>query len=176
MNQKLFLIVFFAISFSVSGQELMNFKISKPYPATPSWDFIIENYALTGSTKIQIAKTEKGGILKLAIETNNPTFTIAGIVYVYLNDNTVISCSDKNIREIIGNQIISYYTFSNIEMNKLKKNDIESIHFTIKGNSKIFSSQQGNFTATNKKSYFSTAFDKTKKSFDTALAIKSLYN
>lgn len=175
MYQKLFFILFFIVSGAVSGQELMTYKGSKPYSATPTWDFISENYALTGITKVQIAKTEKGGTIKLAVETTNPTFAITGTVYVYLADNTIITCSDKNSRESIGNQIVSYYLFSNIEMNKLKTTDIQSIHFAIKGNAKEFNSQIGNFTALNKKSYFSTAFDTSKKSFDTALAIKSLY-
>lgn len=176
MYQKLFIILFSFISAVVSGQELMIHKGSKSYSATPTWDFISENYALTGITKVQIAKTEKGGTLKLAVETTNPTFTIAGIVYVYLTDNTIITCSDKNNKERVGNQIVSYYLFSNLEMNKLKTADIQSIHFGIKGYAKEFNSQIGNFTALNKKSYFSTVFDKTKKSFDTALAIKLLYN
>lgn len=175
MNQKIFFILCFIVSLTVSSQELMHIKNSKTYPATTSWDFISENYALTGITKIQIAKTEKGGILKIAIETTDTSFVISGIVYVYLADNTIISCSDKGSRETIGNQIISYYSFSPIEMNKLKTTDIESLHFNIKGNSKGFSSQIGNFTALNKKAYFSTAFDKTNKRFDTAKEIKSLY-
>jgi hypothetical protein len=31
----------------------------KTYPATDSWDFICEQYALSGSAQVQIAKTEK---------------------------------------------------------------------------------------------------------------------
>ena len=175
MNQKLYFILLFIFSLSAFSQELMQIKNSKSYPATSTWDFISENYALTGITTIQIAKTEKGGVLKIAIETTDATFAISGIVYVYLTDNTIITCSDKSSRETIGNQIISYYSFSPIEMNKLKATTIESIHFNIKGNPKGFSSQIGNFTALNKKKYFSTAFDKTNKRFDTAHEIKSLY-
>lgn len=175
MNQKLLLFLLFIVTLSASSQEFMSYKGSKKYPATASWDFICENYALTGITKVQIAKTDKGGTLKLAMETTDSTFNIAGIIYVYLSDNTFITCSDKGIRENIENQIVTYYTFSIIEMNKLKTTDIQSIRFKIKGNIKKFNSQIGSFTALNKKAYFATAFDKTKKSYNTAQEIRALY-
>lgn len=173
MKSRLFLFFIAIASFKAAAQT-MNFK-GKSYPATASWDFICENYALTGTANIQIAKTEKGGVLKLSIETTNPTFTLSGMTYVFLTDNTIISCSDKMIREVSASKIISYYFFSPIEMAKLKTTEIQSIHFNIKGNDKGFNSQVGNFTAVNRKSYFSTNFDKSKKTFPTATAISLLY-
>ena len=175
MNQKVLLFLLFITTISATSQEVLSFKGSKSYQATNSWDFICENYAMTGSATIQIAKTEKGGILKLAVETTNPVFNIAGIVYVYLTDYTIITCSDKGIRENNGNQIVSYYSFLPLEMNKLKTTDIQSIRFNIKGISSKFSSQTGNFTAVNRKTYFSTAADKTKKNYVTAIEITTLY-
>lgn len=175
MNKKVLLLLLIMVAFSATSQEVLHFKGSKPYRATNSWDFISENYALTGITTIQIAKTEQGGILKLAVATTNPTFNIAGVVYVYLTDNTIIVCSDKGIRENIENQIVSYYSFSPSEMLKIKTTDIQSIRFNIKGNPSKFSSQIGNFTAVNRKTYFSTVADKTKKNYDTATEINALY-
>lgn len=175
INHKLLLLLFFVLSKPAFSQELTTDKISKQYPATTSWDFICENYALTGITKVQIAKTDKGGTLKLAMETTDPAFNISGTVYIYLSDSSIIVCTDKGIRENIGNQIISYYTFSSIEMNKLKKTDIQSLRFNITGNQKKFSSQIGNFTALNKKVYIETANDPNKKSYNTAQEISALY-
>jgi hypothetical protein len=175
MNTKVLLILLIMVAFSAKSQEVLSFKGSKPYRATNSWDFISENYALTGLTTIQIAKTEQGGILKLAVTTTNPTFNITGVVYVYLTDNTIIVCSDKGIRENIGSQIVSYYSFSPLEMHKIKTTNIQSIRFNIKGNASKFSSQIGNFTAVNRKTYFSTAADKSKKNYDTASEITALY-
>ncbi|PWA04227.1 hypothetical protein [Flavobacterium psychrotolerans] len=175
MNLKVLIFLLFIVTISATSQEQIIIKGLKQYPATSSWNFICENYALSGLANIQIAKTEKGGVLKLAVETTNPSFTIAGTVYVYLIDNSIITCSDKGIRENIGNQIISYYTFSSTEINKLKTTDIQSIHFNIKGISNKFNSQIGNFTAVNRKTYFSTASDKTKKNYATASEISTLY-
>ncbi|MFV8376171.1 hypothetical protein [Flavobacterium sp. LB1P71] len=175
MNQKVLLFLLFIATISATSQEVLSFKGSKPYRATNSWNFICENYALTGAATIQIAKTEKGGILKLTVATTNPTFNIAGIVYVYLTDYSIITCSDKGIRGNNGNQIVSYYSFSPLEMNKIKTTDIQSIRFNIKGNANKFNSQTGNFTAVNRKSYFATAADKTKKNYTTAAEITALY-
>jgi hypothetical protein len=60
-------------------------------------------------------------------------------------------------------------------MKRLKTVEIASIHFNIKGKGQRFNSQLGNFTAVNRKVYFATAFDKSKKSHDTAAAISKLY-
>ncbi|MFV8342978.1 hypothetical protein [Flavobacterium sp. XS2P39] len=175
MNPKILLFLLCIATIAATSQETLSFKGSKPYRATNSWSFICEKYALTGAASIQIAKTEKGGILKLAVETTNPAFNIAGTSYIYLADNFIITCSDKGIRENKENQIVSYYSLSPLEMNKIKNIDIQSIRFNIKGNSGKYSSQTGNFTAVNQKTYFSTATDEAKKKHTTALEIKALY-
>jgi len=174
MNLKILCVLLAFVAIKVTSQTL-SYKHSKPYPATNTWNFICENYALTGIANVQIAKTEKGGMLKLAVETTNPSYAISGTVYVFLADNTVITCSDKAMREILGNTIIAYYIFSSVEMKKLKTIEIQSIHFNIKGKSKAFNSQLGNFTAVNKTQYFTTAFEKTKKTYDTVEEINSLF-
>ena len=96
----------------------------KSYPATDSWNFICENYALTGTAGIQIAKTEKGGIIKIFIETTNPTYIISGMLYLFLKDNTIITCVDRAWRETDGKTITSYYLFSAVEISKLKNTEI----------------------------------------------------
>ncbi len=175
IDTKLLLLLFFVFSKPAFSQELTTTKTSKPYPATASWDFICENYALTGIAKVQIAKTDKGGTLKLAVQTTDSSFIISGTVYVYLSDNTIIVCSDKGIRENIDHQIIGYYTFSPIEMNRLKKTDIRSLRFNINGNQKKFSSQTGNFTGFNQKSYYLDDKDKSTTIYNTAQEIATLY-
>ena len=103
------------------SQEFMAYKGSKPYPATSSWDFICENYALTGITKVQIAKTDKGGILKLTIATANDKTRISGGAYVDLVNGDVIACTDKNSKEAEEGKTTSYYYFTPAEFLKLKK-------------------------------------------------------
>lgn len=157
-----------------NAQETLSVKGSKPYPATQNFTFICEKYALTGETNVQIAKTEKGGILKLSIATANDKAQISGGVYVDLANGDVVACTDKDVKESTEGNTTSYYYFTPAEMIKLKKSDIQGIRFIIKGSSKSFGNQTGYFTAVNKKSYFSTTYDKSKKTFDTAAAINAL--
>ena len=173
MTHKILLYCCCLFSFVLGAQETMTVN-SKSYSATPTWNFICENYAYSGLTQIQIAQTEKGGLLKITVETTNPSYIIAGSLYVDLADMSAIICTDKNLREIDGNKIIAYYSLTGTEMNRLKKTEILSVRYAIKGKSNKFSSQTGHFTAINKKTYFATAYDSTVKRHDTATAIALL--
>lgn len=174
MNIKLipFLLCF---TLSIFSQEQTIPTEINPNLNSVSWDFICENYALTGITKIEIAKTDKGGTITLTVQTTNPAYIIAGNIYVDLADNTVLPCIDRKNRSLNGNEISTTYNFSTIEMNKLKITDIKTIRFNIEGKNNGFGSQTGFFTAVNKKKYFSTTYDKSKKGFDTAKEIAGLY-
>ena len=51
----------------VAAQEKMIAKDGKEYTATSNWKFSCKDYAYTGNLEVQIAKTDKGGLLKLGI-------------------------------------------------------------------------------------------------------------
>ncbi|WP_163398835.1 hypothetical protein [Flavobacterium fluviatile] len=174
MTLKLSFISFLLISFFTNAQQTISVKGSKPFPATENYTFICEKYILTGEIDVQIAKTDKGGILKLTIATANDNTRISGGVYVDLVNADVIACVDKNVKETEEGKTTSYYYFTPAEFSKLKKTDIHAIRFIITSNSNAFGNQTGYFTALSRKKYFSTAFDKSKKTFDTAAAISLL--
>ena len=174
MSKKSVAFFFYFITSVLLGQESMTVQ-SKLYPASPTWNFMCNNYVLSGVATIQIAKSDKGGYLKIAVETNNPAFSITGNIYVDLKDFTAIICTDKGLRTIEGNQIISYYAFSQKEMSRLQKVDIESVRFYINGKPTSFSSQTGYFTAINKKKFFHTAYNDNKKYYETATAVRDLF-
>ena len=174
MNKKSVVFFFYFITSMLLGQESMTLQ-SKVYPASPTWIFMCDNYVLSGIATIQIAKSEKGGYLKIAVETNNLGFSITGNIYVDLKDFTAIICKDKGQRTIEGNQMVSYYAFSQQEMSRLQKVDIESVRFYINGKSSSFSSQTGYFTAINKKKFFHTAYDGNTKYYETAAAVRDLF-
>ncbi len=170
---KIILFCCLLISSLVFAQEIsIN---GKSYPATQVWDFICEYYAYSGVIQVQIAKTEQGGLLKIMTDTNNSSHTIAGNIYIDLNDMSAIICTDKNRHQTNGSQIISYYSLTTAEMNRLKNSEMRSIRFAIKGKSDAFSSQTGHFTAINKIKYFATSQDNTQKGYPTAAAILELY-
>jgi hypothetical protein len=174
MNLKLSFLLFIFTLTVVNAQQTISIKGSKPFPATENYTFICEKYILTGEVDVQIAKTDKGGILKLTIGTSNDKARISGGVYVDLVNADVIACVDKNTKETEEGKTTSYYYFTPAEFLKLKKTDIKAIRFIITDNSNTFGNQTGYFTAVNRKNYFSTAFDKSKKTFDTATAISLL--
>ena len=174
MKFKIPFLILLLLSTFANAQETMSVKGSKAYPATQNYTFICEKYAFSGETNVQVAKTEKGGILKLSIATANPEARISGGVYVDLANGDVIACVDKNVKETVDGKTTSYYYFTPAEFIKLKKNDIHAIRFIITGGSKTFGNQTGYFTAFNKTDYFSTAYDKSKKTYDTAKEISVL--
>ncbi|WP_316632595.1 hypothetical protein [uncultured Flavobacterium sp.] len=174
MNLRLPLFVLLLISTFANAQNTMSIKDSKPFPATQNYTFICEKYAFTGETNVQVAKTDKGGILKLTVATANDKARIAGGVYVDLANGDVIPCVDKNVKESADGKTSAYYYFTPAEFAKLKKTDIYAIRFIISGGTNTFGNQTGYFTAINKMNYFSTAYDKSKKSYDTAKEISVL--
>ncbi|SNR90582.1 hypothetical protein [Flavobacterium sp. ov086] len=174
MNLRLPLLVVLLISTFVNAQNTMSVKDSKPFPATQTYTFICEKYAFTGETSVQIAKTDKGGILKLTVQTADDKARIAGGVYIDLANADVIACVDKNVKESSDGKTSAYYYFTPSEFAKLKKTDIYAVRFIISGGPDTFGNQTGHFTAKNKMNYFSTAYDKSKKSYDTAKEISIL--
>ena len=152
----LFLLFFLNFSFFANAQETMIAKDGKEYPATSTWAFSCPEYAYTGSMNAQIAKVEKGGLLKIGIDVSDETFYIGGNVYLTLEDGSFIICTDKGIRDRKEKQIIAYYFLTNPEMAKLKALTISNIRFRIFGNQTTYSSKTGHFTGLNKKSNFET--------------------
>lgn len=175
MNKQFWLLFLVFAPLALLSQETMTLPDGKNYPATSKWDFICRNYTFTGVLNTQIAKTEKGGFLRLSVKVTNDQFYIGGTVYLFLDDNTVITCTDKGVRSFENQYAISFYQFSAVEMQKLKASPIKDIRFSVKGKETSFDSPVGYFTATNKKSYFES-YDKTiRNSHETEIEIRSLY-
>ncbi|MDI1255822.1 MAG: hypothetical protein PSV16_06955 [Flavobacterium sp.] len=175
MSQKLLLFLTCCITLSASAQEMMAFKDGKQYPATKNWQFICENYALGGLLNVQVAKTEKGGLLQLSVPVSNESFYIGGTVYLFLDDNSIITCTDKGFRENQAGIATTWYSFSAVEMSRLKTKAIVNVRFAIKGKENRFTSQTGHFITWNKKSYYQLGLKPEKNNFETETAINSLY-
>jgi hypothetical protein len=142
--------------------------------STSVWNFLCERYAYSSYLEVQISKTATGGLLTLALESASTTTIFSGTTYLFLHNNTVITCTDKNKRSTEGSKIISYYTLNAAEMKLVQQHRIDYIHFNIKGTTKSFSGQLGNFTALNKRSYFGKDTPENPNYFDTAADCKAL--
>jgi hypothetical protein len=167
---------FKAILFLVLGVGFIQLGNAQPATtaSTPVWNFLCERYAYSSYLEVQISKTTTGGLLTLALESTANTTNISGTTYLFLHNNTVITCTDKNKRSNEGSKIISHYTLNAAEMKLVQQHRIDYIHFNIKGNSKSFSGQLGNFTALNKRSYFGKDTPENPNYFDTAADCKAL--
>jgi hypothetical protein len=174
MKLKLFVVWMMVVSTQVIAQKTIIVNNSKPYPVTSTFQFICNKYAYSGELHVQIAKTEKGGILKLSIAIPQDIMRISGRVYVDLADGDVIACADRKLNETEEKLTTSYYYFTPAEFNKLKQTDIKAIRFIISGGVNTFGNQEGYFTAQNKINYFSSMLDKTTNSFNTAEEISNL--
>ena len=90
-----------------------------------------------------------------------------------LKNGSIIHCLYKNLNDITETESIGYYILSNLEIQMLKKQNIENIRFRIIGNSTSFGSPIGHFTGNNKDTNFS--LDKNLKSkYDTVSEVKLL--
>ena len=167
---------FKAIVFIVLGVGFIQLGTAQPMTtaSTSVWNFLCERYAYSSYLEVQISKTATGGLLTLALESAANTTNISGTTYLFLHNNTVITCTDKNKRSTEGSKIISYYSLNAAEMKLVQQHRIDYIHFNIKGNSKSFSGQLGNFTALNKRSYFGKDTPENPNYFDTAADCKAL--
>ncbi len=173
MIKKILLLYVSFLPFFAVSQSTMTVQ-GRPYTASPKWYFICERYALSGDTGIRIAKTDKGGMLEISVPTTSSEDYIGGTVYVYLADHSFITCTDKGLRQNDGKMLTSFYAFSPTEYAKLKKTDIQSLRFTIKGVKKRFDNQVGNFTAENKVNFYGTFGRTGNNRFPTAEILKTI--
>lgn len=178
MLYKLKCLLFFClISLVSSAQETLKFK-NKIYNAASVWNFYCEEYAYSSKLKVQIAKTETGAILKLSIDTSNENLYIGDKILIILKDGSLVYCGDKNIRESFGQEKATYYFLTNLEINQLKKLDIENIRFQIIGKESKFSSKTGYFSASKKQLYEENGnkADLITTSLDVKLLFKTAFN
>ena len=103
----------------------------KSYPSTINWSFKTPNYSMTAN--YSIAKYSKGGYLMFEYSgsggcwpTNEP-----GDLLIYLENNEMIRCVNRGIRDCVNDKILSLYKFTFLEMNKLKKYRIKRIRFSV---------------------------------------------
>lgn len=169
-------LLFCTISFNCYSQNII-YKGSKKYSATESWQFKRVNDF--GYLDVQVAKSENGGFLRLEVDASENLFYIGGNIYVFLEDGTMLTCTDKKIKDHVDGKCIVLYFFTNAEMEKLAELDIMKIRFTIEAKSGVWGSESGNYTAENKKAKsLSSLFEKKeeKEYFDTSEAITLLLN
>jgi hypothetical protein len=160
------------LSLNCIGQNTV-YKGNKTFTATEQWNFECSLEAGIGNLDVQIAKKENGGYLKLDVYSNGSWNYIGGNVTIFLEDGSIITCTDKGIRDEVDGKSIALYSFTNTEMEKLKELDILKIRFSIKAKPGVYDSIAGNYTAKNIKS--KSFLDDDVEYFDTSESVKLLY-
>ena len=162
------------ILFSLNCVSQNNIYIgNKSFSATEQWTFECSLEAGIGNLDVQIAKNENGGYLKLGIYSNDNWNYIGGNVSVFLEDGSIITCTDKGTRDEVDGKSIALYSFTNSEIEKLKELDILMLRFIIKAKPGIYGSSVGNYTAKNIKS--KSVLGNETEYYDTSESVKALY-
>lgn len=172
MKKQLIFIFIILFSLTATSQNII-YKGDKQFSATEQWVFECSLEAGIGNLDVQIAKNETGGYLKLGIYSNDNWNYIGGNVSVFLEDGSIINCTDKKIRDEVDGKSIALYSFTNSEMEKLKELDILKIRFIIKAKPGVYGSNAVNFTAKNIKS--KSFLNDDVEYFDTSESVKLLY-
>lgn len=138
--------------FTLTGKGQNFFFIGeKSYPCTET--FILESNSDDSEVtdlKVLFGKSETLGVFIVSKKTVS-TVRISGKLIIYLDDGTVISCIDRDIKDNVDDIASSAYQLTIEELLKMKKSNIHTVRYTIKC-VECFGpiSAEGNFTASNK--------------------------
>ena len=114
----------------------------KTYPCTPLIYFPSDGQYLSGNLIVLIAKNEETGMIVVSISVDlNTNNRIKGNIIIYLDNNTIITCIDRNKFDIVNDFATTIYYLTKDEINKLKNINIQKIRFTIE--------DKGSYTASN---------------------------
>ncbi len=151
-NVKKILIIFLVFHNTfISAQNFIT-KGTQKFPATKPWRFNCDACEADvfnsnkGYLVLQVAKNiNNTGYLLLSTFSFSAAFeSIKGIVYLYLDDGTIITCPDKGIRDHVDNTIKGLYVLSSKDLSLLKESNITKVRFSIYSNYVL-----NNFTAVN---------------------------
>lgn len=146
--RKLYIVIFIFITCNSYSQNLF-FVGEKSYPSTST--FILKSnsddfdWRMLG---VSIAKHGDNGLLVLS--TSSHSVLIKGKILVYLDDGTVISCIDRGKYDHVDNKAITIYHLTSEEISKLRKSNINTVRYSLKCGNCSFSTEEGNFSASNK--------------------------
>lgn len=172
--KKVILTAIIILSFVSAFSQNYIYRGDNQYKATNTWEFPLNGDYWTGNPKFNIAKHPNGGYLMISLDVPFKSNYIGGTVSVFLNDGTIIKCTDKGMRDHVDNQCIVLYNFTNSEIERLKLNRITRIRFTIIGGTEGPES----YTADNNKStskWQIIGAEKEKNYYETNVEVTDLF-
>ena len=113
---------------SLSSQNKI-FIGEKSYPCSETFTFSDRT-----DLYIQFIKDKDVGMITLTIRTISCESRISGKILIYLDNETVITCLDRNKYDCVNGMATTIYYLTKEEINKLKNSNINAIRYSI-GNS-----------------------------------------
>lgn len=151
MKQFILITTLVLIQSSSFGQNLF-FIGNNAYPCT-------ETFTLKSNSKFQgydldvlIAKDNQKGLLALSTQVMGGGIRIKGQTIIYLDDGSVITCFDNDIYDFVDNVATTVYYLTGKEIEKIKNSNINTIRFSLKCYNCSMSTEEGDFSASNKDS------------------------
>lgn len=152
VNMKKILIFISAtlfITITTKGQNFF-FLGEKSYPCTET--FTLQSNSddsEVNDLKVLFGKDGTMGVFIVSIKTYS-TRRISGKLIIYLDDGTVISCIDREIKDNVDDIASSAYQLTNEELIKMKSSNINKVRYTIECVDCYMPHPPENYTASNK--------------------------
>lgn len=133
----------------LTAQDLF-FIGEKAYPSTESFKFLGNGELMSHDLSITIAKNGEAGLIAFTTPILGGGVRIKGKALIYLDDATQITCIDRNQFDFVDDKATTIYSLTKEEVLKLKSTNINTIRFTLKCYECMSSSEEGDFTASNR--------------------------
>ncbi|MGV3630914.1 MAG: hypothetical protein ACO1O6_06900 [Bacteroidota bacterium] len=118
----------------------------KKYPCTDYINFS-SNADFRSDLSTCILRNNESGYIVVETETD---VMIRGELIIYLENGETIKCLDKKKYDHVDGYARNIYSLTKEEMDKLKETNIKKIRYTLKCLDCMYSTEEGNFTASNK--------------------------
>jgi len=149
--KKILILLSVALLFTLtaSGQNFF-FIGENSYPCTEAFTLKANsNDSDVDDLKVLFGKDRTTGVFIVSTETVS-TVRISGKLIIYLDDGTVISCIDREIKDNVDDIASTAYQLTNAEIAKMKNSNINTVRYEIKCAECMASPREGNYSASNK--------------------------
>ena len=151
--KKSYLILMLSLIYLNSFSQNTFFISNKAYQSSEKWTFECES-SIDRHPIVFVAKGINEGLFVISTETVF-YYYIAGDLLIYLEDNTIIKCTDKKIRDEVNYKKTSVYKLTIAEVKKLANSRIVGVRFNLYDK---HSDEKISFIAENSKDTFTNPF------------------
>lgn len=132
MKTTILLLAIFSSLASVAQSKSYIYVGDNQYESAFTYTFCLpEGACNTFELDISIGKNGSSGILMLEAKVTFPDIYIGGNVYLFLDDGSRITCTDKNVKDKVDGKSIAVYYLTAGEIELLKEKDITTVRFTL---------------------------------------------